>query len=60
MSDINDLLPSIRRWRDADPDPVTAADELGSVLGVLVQIVEHFEAAELSEKQDTLNELLGV
>lgn len=24
------------------------------------QIVEHFEAAELSEKQDTLNELLGV
>ncbi len=25
MSDINDLLPSIRRWRDADPDPVTAA-----------------------------------
>ena len=24
------------------------------------QIVEHFEAAELAEKQDTLNELLGV
>ena len=24
------------------------------------QIVEHFEASELSEKQDTLNELLGV
>ncbi len=24
------------------------------------QIVEHFEAAKLSEKQDTLNELLGV
>ena len=24
------------------------------------QIVEHFEATELSEKQDTLNELLGV
>ncbi len=24
------------------------------------QIVEHFEASELTEKQDTLNELLGV